>query len=295
MGILLGILTALSWGSSDFLARFAARRIGSLRTTLYMQIAGFVLLTICLYWSGGWGHLVDGSGWHPWAWGTLAGTLNGISTLCLYRSFEVGKMAVVAPLSASYPALTVAIGTFTGEHLTAMRAAGIAFILAGVVVVVRGEAPQGSADEKSQAAAQTKPVSGIGAALISAIGFGALFWLLGNRVVPRVGFASTVWMIRLTSSALTAFVILAMKQPVALPRKDRVSVWLLGMGVLDTGALVLNNLGMRLEQVSVVSVLASLYGAVTVLLSAIVLRERLSRWQWFGIAAIFGGILLISR
>jgi drug/metabolite transporter (DMT)-like permease len=66
------------------------------------------------------------------------------------------------------------------------------------------------------------------------------------------------------------------------------------MGFLDTGAFVLNNLGMRLEQVSVVSVLASLYGAVTVLLSAVVLRERMSGWQWLGIVAIFAGIGLIS-
>lgn len=62
MGILLGLLTALSWGSSDFRARFATRRVGFLRTTLYMQLAGLALLTICLHWIGGWGHLLDGSG-----------------------------------------------------------------------------------------------------------------------------------------------------------------------------------------------------------------------------------------
>jgi uncharacterized membrane protein len=295
MGILLGLLTALSWGSSDFLARFASRRIGALRTTFYMQLAGFVLLTIFLPWIGGWGHLFDGSGWQPWAWGALAGVLNGVSSLSLYRSFEVGKLVVVAPVSASYPALTVAISVFTGEHLTAMRGAGIAFVLIGVVVVVRGEAQP----EKSAAASPSMPenraANGIGPALISAAGFGVLFWLLGNRVVPRVGFASTVWMIRLTSSALTALVILAVKKPMSLPRKDSVSIWLLGMGVLDTGAFVMNNLGMQMEQVSVVSVLASLYGAVTVILSTVVLRERMSRWQWLGIVAIFAGIALISR
>jgi drug/metabolite transporter (DMT)-like permease len=300
MGILLGLLTALSWGSSDFLARFTARRVGSLRTTLYMQLVGLVLLTIFLPWIGGWGHLFDGSGWQPWAWGALAGAINGISTLSLYRSFEVGKLAVVAPLSASYPALTVAISVFTGEHLSAMRATGIALILTGVIVVVRGEVEPDSIEPDSVAvpprgAPEKKAARGIGAAMISAAGFGVLFWLLGNRVVPRVGFASTVWMIRLTSSALTALVIVAMKHPISLRRKDNVSLWLLGMGVLDTGAFVLNNLGMQLEQVSVVSVLASLYGAVTVLLSTVILREKMSRWQWLGIIAIFAGIALISR
>jgi drug/metabolite transporter (DMT)-like permease len=300
MGILLGLLTALSWGSSDLLARFTARRIGSLRTTLYMQLVGLVLLTIFLPRIGGSGHLYDGSGWQPWAWGALAGVLNGISTLSLYRSFEVGKLAVVAPLSASYPALTVAISVFTGEHLSVMRATGIALILAGVIVVVRGEVEPESVEPDSVAAPSRvapakRAAHGIGAAMISAAGFGVLFWLLGNRVVPRVGFASTVWMIRLTSSALTALVIVAMKQPISLRRKDNVSLWLLGMGVLDTGAFVLNNLGMQLEQVSVVSVLASLYGAVTVLLSTVILREKMSHWQWLGIVAIFAGIALISR
>ena len=71
MGILLGLLTALSWGGSDFLARFATHRIGTLRTMLYMQFTGFLLLTIFLPWLGGWGHLADGSGWQPWAWGVL--------------------------------------------------------------------------------------------------------------------------------------------------------------------------------------------------------------------------------
>ena len=139
MGILLGLLTASFWGASDFVARFAAHKIGALRTSLYMQLAGFLLLSIFLPWLGGWGHLFDGSGWQPWGWGVLAGTLNAVSTLSLYRSFEVGKLAVVAPLSASYPALTVALSMFTGEHLTAPHLIGIAFIVAGVALVAGGE------------------------------------------------------------------------------------------------------------------------------------------------------------
>jgi drug/metabolite transporter (DMT)-like permease len=102
-------------------------------------------------------------------------------------------------------------------------------------------------------------------------------------------------MIRLASSVLTAGVLLVGRQTLAPPQEIPVAGLLLSMGVLDTGAFILNNLGMQFEQVSVVSVLASLYGAVTVLLAAIFLRERLTPWQWLGIAAIFAGIALISR
>lgn len=294
VGILLGLLTAVLWGTSDFVARFAAHRIGALRTSLYMQLAGLLMLSIFLPWIGGWGHLMDGSGWRPWAWGALAGVLNGVSTLSLYRSFEVGKMAVVAPLSASYPALTVALALLTGEHLSARRIAGIAFIVAGVVLVAGGEKPPGEHGEASSGP-RRKARSGMSWATVSAVGFGVLFWMLGNWIVPNVGYAATVWMIRLTSSILTAILILFLRKPLALPRGSPVPIWLAGMGVLDTGAFVMNNRGMQLEQVSVVSVLASLYGAVTVTLAAIFLREHVSRWQWIGIVAIFAGIYLISR
>ena len=290
MGILLGLLTALFWGGADFLARFATHRIGTLRTTLYMQSTGLVLLTIALPWLGGWGHLADGSGWRPWAWGVLAGTVNVVSTLALYRSFEVGKMSVVAPLSASYPVLTVLLSLLSGERLSSARAVGIVCTMLGMVIVAAGEKPAEEKNSESPA----RNSRGIPLALCSAAGFGTLFWLFGIRIVPRVGAAQTVWMIRLTSAVLTTAVILIARQPIKV-RRSGVSGWILGMGALDTTAFVLNNRGMLIEQVAVVSVLASLYGAVTVALAAIFLREHVSRWQGVGIVSIFAGIYLISR
>jgi drug/metabolite transporter (DMT)-like permease len=290
MGILLGLLTALTWGGADFMARFATHRIGALRSMLYMQLIGFLLLTISLPWLGGWGHLADGSGWQPWAWGFVAGSFNAMSGLALYRAFEIGKMAVVAPLSASYPALTLLLSWMTGERLSIVRIAGIICTLAGVVVVAGGE----KIPDENDAEAVRRSGRGIGWAMVSAVGFAVLFWLLGIRVIPRVGAVQTVWMIRLTSTVLTAAVILVSKQPVRLPRGE-VRWMVLGMGAFDTGAFVLSNLGMKMEQVAVITVLGSLYGAVTVGLAAIFLKERVSRWQWAGIVTIFAGIFLISR
>src|SRR5260370_21496245 len=106
MGILLGLLTALTWGGADFIARFATHRIGALRSMLYMQLTGFLLLSFLLPALGGWGHLAGGSGWHPWAWGFFAGSFHAMSGLALYPAFEIGKMGVVAPLSARSSPLT---------------------------------------------------------------------------------------------------------------------------------------------------------------------------------------------
>jgi drug/metabolite transporter (DMT)-like permease len=302
MGILLGLLTALSWGSSDFLARFATRRTGTLRATLYMQILGFLLLTAALPFLGGWGHLADGSGFRPWAWGIFGGVLNTFATLSIYRSFEIGKMAVVAPLSASYPVLTLILSIFTGERLTSARAVGIVCTLLGAVLVARGEAaanpgsdgpPQNSASDNHERTAALQR-QGIAWAITAAVAMGFTFWLIGIRIVPAVGAIPSVWLIRLVSGVLTFLVILALRQPTAPLASD--ARWLVaGVALLDTTAYCLNNRGMQLEQVSVVSVLASLYGAVTVAYAAIFLREHASRLQWLGIVAIFAGIFFISR
>src|ERR1700692_1455356 len=243
MGILLGLLTAVTWGGSDFLARFATHRIGTLRTMFYMQATGLVLLSIYLPWLSGWGHLNDGSGGQPWAWGILAGCINAISTLTLYRSFEVGKLSVVAPLSASYPALTVILSLLTGEHLRVARGAGIICTMLGVVLVARGEQELHKDDVEGNA----RKGKGVVWALCSAGGFGVLFWLLGNRVVPRVGAPQAVWMIRLRGGLLTGVILLAVKNPVRLPRGN--VRWYVGaMGLLDTNAFVFSNRGVKMEQ-----------------------------------------------
>src|SRR5215475_5809228 len=179
MGILLGLATALAWGSSDFLARFVTRRIGTLRSLFYMQTWGFLLLTIYLIVTHSWGHLFDGSGWRPWAWGFLAGGCNTVAMFSFYRCLEVGKVAVVAPLSAGYPALTLFLSMFSGERLTVLRASGIAVTLLGVILVARDESGSNDAAKNAKL--------GIAWALLAATMFGIQFWLLGLRVIPTTG------------------------------------------------------------------------------------------------------------
>ncbi|HXM97097.1 MAG TPA: DMT family transporter [Candidatus Dormibacteraeota bacterium] len=290
MGILFGLLTAVTWGASDFIARFATQRIGAMRTMLYMQGIGFCLLSLFLLRFHQWGHLFDGSGWQPWGWGLLAGCVNTFSTLTLYRSFEIGKLSIVAPLSASSPVLTVLLSVLSGERLTAARICGIVAALLGVMLVAGGEKTPDQAD----ADAMRRSGKGIVWALCAAVGFGVLFWLLGMRTVPRTGAFAAVWLIRMTGFTITLAILLIRKLPIRAPF-GRVTMQLAGMGVMDTSAFVLNNRGFQVEQISVVSVLASLYGAVTVALAAVFLREQVSKWQWVGIAAIFAGICLISR
>src|SRR5579859_945018 len=158
-GLALGLATAASWGSADFFARFATRSVGTPRALLGMQSWGAVFVTLLLLFARDWGHLFDGSGWRPWAWGVLAGFINTGAMFALYRAFEIGKMAVVAPISASYPALTVILSMLSGEKLSLYRAAGILAALLGVLLVAAGEKSSPAPAVATNAASLAAPVS----------------------------------------------------------------------------------------------------------------------------------------
>jgi drug/metabolite transporter (DMT)-like permease len=292
LGIILGLTGAVCWGIADFAARFASRRVGAYRTLFFMQFFGFVALSIYLKVAGGFSHLAPG--WKPWVLTIVAGLLNVIASLSLYHSFEIGVMSIVAPVSSSYPALTVALSLASGERIHALRGIGIAVTLAGVILAAMSFAPktndpQASSDEPSGAHLSR----GVGWAILAAIGFGLMFWFLGFHVIPLVGDAVSVWVMRLTALLSLAIFALPTRQSIRLPRG---TVWwmLATVGLMDTAAFVTNNAGLHIGPVSVVSVLASLYGAVTVLLSWIFLRERLERSQWLGIVLIFAGVVCVS-
>src|SRR5438552_16572668 len=124
-------------------------------------------------------------------------------------------MAVVAPLSASYPALTLLLSWMTGEHISGVRIAGIICTLVGVVIVAAGE----KIPDENDAEAVRRSGRGMGWAIFAGIGFAMLVWLLGIRIIARVGAVQTVWMMRLTSTLLIAPAILVAKRPVLLPRR----------------------------------------------------------------------------
>jgi drug/metabolite transporter (DMT)-like permease len=289
MSIILGLSAAICWGVTDFLARYASRELGAYRSMFFMQAFGLGLLS--LVWLGMGRDMVLHATRAAWAWDVVGGVLSTAAVLALYRSFETGKLAVVAPISAGYPALTALLAIASGEQVTAGRWAGIGLVLAGVALTV-GAA--GSAEMGLEAGATAQnPRAGVGWALAAAVGFGVMFWLLGFHVVPELGGFMSVWLLRLVATLGLGVAAVPARQSLRIPRQGM--VWMLvAMGALDVGAYLSNNFGMEFRHVSIVTVIASLYAAVTVLLAAVVLREKLNWKQWIGVALIFAGVVVLS-
>jgi drug/metabolite transporter (DMT)-like permease len=292
MGILLGLTAALFWGAADFLARNATRAVGTYCTLFFMQIVGFIGLSLYIGATGTFGPLTRQVGWQPWAWVAVALLLNVFCSLALYRSFEVGVLAVVSPISASYAALTVMLALLSGEVLSQWRIIGIAAAIIGVVLAAAANAPD-SSPKAAHVPSSPRLARGTGWAVAAALGFGLLFWIFGFHIIPSFGGLVLVWLVRLTTPALLLLLAKPLRQSIQLPR-GRVTWLLVGVGVLDTAAYVAATTGLATHQVAVVTVLASLFSTVTVILAWLFLRERLAWSQWLGVGAIFVGITLVS-
>ena len=292
MPIILGLTGAICWGVADFCARFASQRIGAFRTLFFMQIFGFVIMSAYLEPHGGFVPLTHG--WRPWVFAAIAGVLSTAGSLALYYAFRIGVMSIVAPISSSYPAITVVLAFVSGERLPLHRVGGLVVIIIGVILAATSFVTLKTTREAPGERGSRAHLSrGVGWSIFAAIAFGVMFWFIGFHVVPLTGSAFSVWMIRLSTIGTLAMLAMPSRQTLIPPRG---SVWwfVAAVGVTDTIAYFANNAGLGTGHVSVVSVLASLYGAVTVLLSWIFLRERLEPSQWLGIALIFAGIVIVS-
>jgi drug/metabolite transporter (DMT)-like permease len=293
MGILLGLLAALCWGSADFLVRYSTRMIGTYRTLFFMQFIGLFLLSLYLLVTGQLVRLILDNTWQPWAWASLVSLLSMLGSLALYRSFEVGVLTIVSPITSSYAALTVALSLLAGEHIGWLHAVGIGTVLLGVILVAT-VFPERSRHTKAGLVKRRMWMPrGVGWAVLAASSYGVAFWLLGFYVTPRLGGVVPPWLNRLETPLVLSLCAPLLGQSLKMPRWP---VWryLVVIGVLDTAAFVAYSFGLTQGEIAIVSVLSSLYSAVTVLLAWIFIREQLQWSQWLGIGVVFIGITLVN-
>jgi drug/metabolite transporter (DMT)-like permease len=286
--VALGLGAALGWGAADVLARFATRALGAHRALLYSQLVGLLALTAYAAPSGELRRVATAASAGDWLWGIAGGLLFTAAALAFYKALETGLLALVSPITGSYAALTVALSLLSGETLTASRAVGITAALAGVVL-----ASMPPPDTAQEAAGPTAAAPGVRWALAAALGFGLTFWLVGFRATPALGGVASVWTMRATSVAVLLVAALTTRASVPLPPRGKWGL-LAAVGVLDTAAFLANNIGTTLGLVSVVSVLGSLFSAVTVLVAWAALGERLGSRQWVGVALVLVGVAFVS-
>jgi drug/metabolite transporter (DMT)-like permease len=274
MVLLLSLCAATAYGLSDFVGGVVTRRTSVWPVAATSQAAAAVL-TIGLVAT----NLGDPRFGDLW-WGALAGLGSGAGNVFIYQGLARGRMAVVAPLSAiTAAALPVLVGLSTGERPGILPVIGVLIALPAIWLVSTSGKGLGHADRGD-----------VVFGLLAGLGFGVQFSALGQ--VPEQAGLTPLAVSQVMS--VTTIVIGAVAMSTQWLPRDRHSRLGAVAGLLAGIATVCFQLAVQRGLLTIASVVASLYPAVTVLLAAILLREGIHRTQGAGLALATTAVVLIA-
>lgn len=287
MVAVLGLVSALLYGASDFLGGIAARRISPL---LSSALAFAVAVVV-----GGVALAVERPVFSDDAvvLGAIAGVLGAVGTWALYACLAVGPMSVLSPgVAVIYAILPAIVGIALGERFPPIGyAALVAVVVAAVLLsVTRSEPGEGSGRQRLSGRAI---VSGV----IAGVGF-AGYIIVMDQTPAESGLLPLV--VDLVVALLLFAVALAIGRLRSGPgelaglRSGRAVGQALAAGALLVSGNILLVVGLHLGDLAVMGVLNSLYPLGTVVLALILLRERLTVVQVAGIVLGLGACAVLA-
>jgi drug/metabolite transporter (DMT)-like permease len=283
MPVLLALMAAIAYGTSDFLGGLVSRGVSPWRVSVVVQLASAVSTALVAAFAGGAPSAAD----HGWS--VLAGVGAGVGVCFLFRGLGAGRMGVVAPLSAVGSAVVpVVFGLAAGERPGALVALGIMVALPGIWLVA-SEPEERDRGTRPDTSSGTGSGSGVLDGIVAGLGFGVMFSALG-QVPAEAGF----WPLGL-AQATSVVVAVALAAAFGQPwRPDRPSWRVLPAGPLSAAAVVLFTLATQGGMLAVAAVVTSLYPAATILLAVVVLSERIHRAQGVGLGLCAATVALVA-
>lgn len=263
-GILLAFSSALAYGAADFIGGASSRRHSPWQLVLVGQTAGALVMLVA-------GLMLPGVPTRPdFVWALLAGVGSATGSIFLFRGLARGRMGLVAPISAVGAAvLPVLVGAALGERPGWLVWVGMLAAFPGIWLVSR--------DTTTDRPRSTRGALVDGA--IAGAGFGILFIALA-QISSDAGLLPLAAN-QLTGAVLTLVVATSLRQPC---RPDRgVLGWGSVSGVLGALGTLAFMVATGTTSLGIAGVLVSLYPAVTVLLAASLLGERIGAGQRTGI------------
>ena len=281
---LYGVVAAVGWGSSDVIGRVAARELGPVSAMWGLSVTGLVVASLMLFGMP----LQLPANAASWEWLLGAAVAAMVGPIVFYRALTFGPMALVAPLSASYPAWVVGIAVLGGFRPSIVAWLAIALVAGGALLVGRS-APADPHDAVADDPANRQKA--IVAALLTSLSFAATV-ILGARSAARAGTITTLWTARAMGT-----VVIGVTRPWRGKEGFRgPKLWglLLLQAALDNTAFVALYIGSQHGGAAVTAVASSAFLVVAVLLAALFLKERPNFACLAGAGAVFAGIAVLS-
>ncbi|MEZ5923561.1 MAG: EamA family transporter [Hyphomicrobiaceae bacterium] len=280
---LLGILSALSFGAADFMARFSTRAHNPVASYGAVLLVGAIATSLVV--------LVSGQSlvWSPLGVGfaMLHGLASAVMAVLLYWGLARGPISVVAPIVASHPAFVLMVMVALGSRPEVAQWVAMAVVLAGGILIAWMAEEDEPGDARDPSHLRTTLRIAVAACLI----YVALV-LTGQQAVPEIGALQTTWIGRLTGLAAIVAVAAASRQSLAI--RPRWMPFLLVQGFADMLGYATLTAGGGTAHPEITAVISAGFSVVTVLLAWAILKERIGPLQWLAIAMIAGGSAVLA-
>lgn len=295
--VVLGLSAALVYGVADFLGGLGSRRARPLVVTAVAAVVGIVPLVAVIPLLGA--HFTGSA----IVWGLVAGVSGSVGVLLLYSALAIGPMSVLSPLTSVFSALLpVIVAVASGARLSGIAVAAIVVAFVAIVLVASVRDTSGA----------RLTVRGLVSAMIAGCGFGGIV-LAYDAAGPHDGVAPLVVARVLQAVVMGLGVVVVAARggqdpalPATVPGRIRadlrplraIALVVIVCGICDAGANALIQAALHAgsgpSTLPTVSVLNALYPIGTVVLAAVVLRERLTALQLTGLALAFAASVTLA-
>lgn len=277
LSIIFGLSAALGWGAADFTGGLASRRTGAYRAVLYGEAVGLVFIIVALF-----AIREPLPNLAPLGMALFAGAIGTTGLLLLFHAMESGKMSIATPVSALMAAtLPVLAGTVMQGFPGLLTFLGFGLSLSAIWLISR---------EEGNHSRILDHLSDLRLPLLAGLGFGTYFIL-----VHEAAQQSTYWTMFASriGGVLIMVVFMLTRRKNWQVSRDAWPLIILN-GFLDIAGNGFYILASQIGRLDVAAVLSSLYPATTVLLAAILLKERVARSQAIGILLALTAILFLT-
>ena len=279
MVALLGILSALSFGIGDFLARFSSREVGFKNSLFWMLIVGAIFYLILFTFFG------DSLKPNPIGLSNsfLSGILIMFGLLCLYRGLQKGPVSIVAAITASNPLIVFLIRYALGSEPTLLQWLSTLVVIFGAILV------SFSANSFQESLGLTKKqikesvIISFMASITLALGL-----IFSQEATNTLEPLETVIYIRFFSLLGISSILLFTKSKITLTKKAIPILFF--QGILETSGYFCLVSAYIFDKASIAVVISSGFGLVTIILARLILKEQISKLQSVGIFLTFLGV-----
>jgi uncharacterized membrane protein len=302
--IVLGGGVALLWGLADSIAALSTRYLTTLTTTFLAHLSGLftllIILFILLWRDPSLTFVISSQGLFI---GVGTGLLTVIGYLALYRSLELGPVAITSPLSSISAVFCLLLSVlFLQERITLFDGFASGAIMSGVFMAsVNVQDVRLFLKKKPKELLAGK---GIGWACITPVAFGLVDIGIGASS-PHHGWFVPVFLTFVVSSLTLTLLFLGhhllgqgekplfmrlnplVYQPVGL-------LFAVGAGILESLASIIFGIATQTSKPGIIAAIASNYALIAVLFAVYVLGERLMVHQKVGIGVVLCGLTFIT-